>query len=346
MNGKNHLEFVGLDFETANKDKGSICSVGAVFVNGGQISGYLSQHVRPTPMEIADWNRNQLGLSEEILEFAPRFPVVWETLRPLLLNRYVFAHSVRSAELVMLWKCMQLHELDLCEIEFVCTEEVARIAWPELVDGDGFGLKSVASFLEIDLANHHSAVDDAKACAQIVMKAARHLGVKSAVELVSQLGVTVHCLNDYGGPRTEDWDFEYTKYESEVGGRADSLGFGAIDRPDVSPTKDWRRERSKRRTTDYEPTVEIHPGLVLFEKNVVVTGFSRDEEEEVQQLVTNLGGNLKSSVSGKTDYLICGENPGPKKLEKMMGFIENGKGGEILSEAEFMAMVPENFGDC
>jgi DNA ligase (NAD+) len=59
-------------------------------------------------------------------------------------------------------------------------------------------------------------------------------------------------------------------------------------------------------------------------------GFSRDEAEE---LVESLGGRAASSVSGNTDYLVRGKDPG-SKLEKA-----EDEGVEIIDEERFREIV-------
>jgi DNA ligase (NAD+) len=63
----------------------------------------------------------------------------------------------------------------------------------------------------------------------------------------------------------------------------------------------------------------------------VFQNFSREEIEEA--IVAN-GGKLLSSVSGKLNYLIAGENMGPSKKEKAEKL-----GVTIISEAEFLKMI-------
>lgn len=71
------------------------------------------------------------------------------------------------------------------------------------------------------------------------------------------------------------------------------------------------------------------------EKSVVVSGvFSEYGREELKDLIKAMGGKVSGSISGKTDYLIAGENMGPAKLEKAENL-----GTTILSEADFKAMI-------
>ncbi len=69
-------------------------------------------------------------------------------------------------------------------------------------------------------------------------------------------------------------------------------------------------------------------------KTLVVTGtlegYSRNE---IEKLIKDLGGKVASSVSKKTDYLVCGEDAG-SKLDKAKEL-----GVEVLSESDFRKRV-------
>jgi DNA ligase (NAD+) len=74
----------------------------------------------------------------------------------------------------------------------------------------------------------------------------------------------------------------------------------------------------------------------LRDKTFVFTGsldsFTRDEAKEKVEM---LGGRATSSVSGETDYLVVGENPGSKLDEA------NKENVEILEEREFKDLIGE-----
>lgn len=76
---------------------------------------------------------------------------------------------------------------------------------------------------------------------------------------------------------------------------------------------------------------------VLEGMGIVVSGtFSLHSREEYKQLIEAHGGRNVSSISGKTSFILAGENMGPSKLEKA------GKlGVPILSETEFLEKIGE-----
>lgn len=75
-------------------------------------------------------------------------------------------------------------------------------------------------------------------------------------------------------------------------------------------------------------------GATLAGRTLVVTGtLPHFRREEIEDLIRELGGAITSSVSGNTDYLIAGENPGGK-LDKAREL-----GIKVLSEREFLGLI-------
>ncbi len=69
----------------------------------------------------------------------------------------------------------------------------------------------------------------------------------------------------------------------------------------------------------------------------VISGtFTRHSRDEYKAMIEQHGGKNVGSVSGKTDYILAGDNMGPAKLEKAVKL-----GVQIISEDEFLAMIAE-----
>jgi DNA ligase (NAD+) len=84
------------------------------------------------------------------------------------------------------------------------------------------------------------------------------------------------------------------------------------------------------------PRAARREGGQISGKTFVVTGtLEKYDRDQIQELITTLGGRAASSVSKKTDYVIAGENPG-SKLDKARQL-----GIRVLNEEQFDALLKE-----
>ncbi len=71
--------------------------------------------------------------------------------------------------------------------------------------------------------------------------------------------------------------------------------------------------------------------------SIVISGtFAKYSRDEYKAMIEQHGGKNSGSVSGKTDYILAGDNMGPAKLEKAAKL-----GVKIISEDEFLGMIVE-----
>lgn len=71
--------------------------------------------------------------------------------------------------------------------------------------------------------------------------------------------------------------------------------------------------------------------------SIVISGtFAKHSREEYKAMIEQHGGKNSGSVSGKTDYILAGDNMGPAKLEKAAKL-----GVKIINEDEFLNMIAE-----
>ncbi|MBP3517096.1 MAG: NAD-dependent DNA ligase LigA [Parabacteroides sp.] len=71
--------------------------------------------------------------------------------------------------------------------------------------------------------------------------------------------------------------------------------------------------------------------------SIVISGtFAKHSRDEYKALIEQHGGKNSGSVSGKTSYILAGDNMGPAKLEKAAKL-----GVKIINEDEFLNMIAE-----
>ena len=85
---------------------------------------------------------------------------------------------------------LKAYHLDVPPLSYACTVEISRRVWPDLPNHK---LDTVAGFLGYSF-HHHQALDDARACALIVRKAAKQVGATSMEDLLDTIGLSLKTL--------------------------------------------------------------------------------------------------------------------------------------------------------
>ena len=83
------IDFAAIDFETANEQPSSVCSVGVVIVRNGIITDTFYSLIHPEPEYYTYWTTRVHGLRMEDTADAPVFSKVWEQV-PSCLSFFQF----------------------------------------------------------------------------------------------------------------------------------------------------------------------------------------------------------------------------------------------------------------
>ena len=157
--------FAAIDFETANYQRTSVCSVGVVTVRGGMIADRFYSLIKPEP-EYYDYRCVQVhGLTEEDTRNAPVFPDVWRQIEPLITGLPLVAHN-KAFDETCLKAVFRMYRMDYPGYTFLCTLLRSRKVWP----WGRHTLDFIAARCGYDLTQHHHALADAEACAAIALK--------------------------------------------------------------------------------------------------------------------------------------------------------------------------------
>ena len=159
-------DFAAIDFETANYERTSVCSVGVVIVRGGVIVDTFYSLIQPEPNYYKYWCSQVHGLCREDTEDAPVFPYVWAQIEPLIEGLPLVAHNKAFDEgcLKAVFRCYQM---DYPDYEFLDTPAASRRQLPNLPNHQ---LDTVAAACGFPMENHHHALADAEACAHIALQ--------------------------------------------------------------------------------------------------------------------------------------------------------------------------------
>lgn len=159
--------FAAIDFETANEQPSSVCSVGIVIVRHGILENTIYKLIRPEPEYYLYRNTLVHGLSSLDTENADVFSNVWGYIEPYILDLPLVAHNA-VFDRGCLKAAFLTYQMDYPDYEFKCTLQASRKYFGKSLPNHR--LPTVAAACGHLLTNHHNALDDALACAAIALK--------------------------------------------------------------------------------------------------------------------------------------------------------------------------------
>jgi DNA polymerase-3 subunit epsilon len=148
--------FTAIDFEPAQGKRWSICQVGLVRVEEGKLVNKLNLLVCPPGNIYSGMNTQIHGISARHTCNSPGFASIWPLIRPYIENETVVAHN-GAFDFSCLSQTLSYYKLQQPDYRQQCTYKIF-----------GKGLAACCSEHRISL-NHHDALSDAMACAQLYL---------------------------------------------------------------------------------------------------------------------------------------------------------------------------------
>ena len=171
------LNFTAIDVEIANSSgefRWSICQVGVAVVKSGEIVDNWPQLINPQ-IKDSEWGWKNIevhGYGPGDVRFEPTFKGILPKIRKAVASGRIVSHS-RFDEDVIRRACDRLG-LRMLKNEWRNTLVLAHRAWP---DEPRHSLPEITQRLGIRY-NAHDAGEDARAAAELVLRAARVIGIK------------------------------------------------------------------------------------------------------------------------------------------------------------------------
>ena len=123
-------DFAAIDFETANSERTSVCSVGVVVVRNGEIVDFFYSLIQPEPNYYTYFCSRVHGLCREDTDSAPVFPKVWAQIAPLIEGLPLVAHN-KSFDEGCLKAVFRCYCMDYPDYTFYDTLWASRRAFPK-----------------------------------------------------------------------------------------------------------------------------------------------------------------------------------------------------------------------
>lgn len=166
---RNSMNFVAIDFETANAARSSACSISMVKVENGAIVDTFSSLLRPTADHdfLHSINFAIHGISRDEYMAGPTFPEVADQILEFAGRSTLLAHNA-SFDRSCLIRTAESWNVDLPNFDWRCTYAMSK----KFLDLPYYKLPLVAEHLGLATFTHHDSLADAQACAEIALKLA------------------------------------------------------------------------------------------------------------------------------------------------------------------------------
>lgn len=167
------MDFVAIDLEKLDDSQYSICEVGMVKYRNGKFVDEFHSYIRPADSIC----RNMFGkttlkhITNEMLLSAPTFSEIYEKMKDFANGAILVCHN-KGADLNYLYYNEKKYGLSGLYTEFIDTNDICKL-----------GLKEAyRKIFGKQMKNHHSALDDAKHTAEILVALNEQSGVSEFVK--------------------------------------------------------------------------------------------------------------------------------------------------------------------
>ena len=163
MSEKNTNKYAIVDLEaTSASSMASIIQVGIVIMQNGQVIDEFASDVNPH-QKLDDHIIHLTGITDQQLAQAPDFSEIARTIFELIEDCIFVAHNVKfDANLLSEALFMEGYELRTPRVD---TVELAQVFYPTL---EHYKLSYLSKVLNLDLAQAHTAIEDARATGQLL----------------------------------------------------------------------------------------------------------------------------------------------------------------------------------
>lgn len=307
------MDFITIDFETANSSLSSACSIGITSVTNLEISEVFYSLLNPRGQAFDAENISVHHITPDMVENSPALDDLWpEISRFFSPHVPVIAHNVH---------------FDMSVLRLSSTADIPNFVYLDSMDisapfvGGRKGLQYCVDVMNIPLDNHHNAASDAEATANLCICSLMRADCETIWEYIAK---------NIQLPRHNFCELVPQQY---------------LSRRKRSSRKKYEDVNIK----DICPTCGVTPNCsLLYGRSIVFTGQLSISRAEAMLLAVNAGAVLKSSVTKSTNYLVVGtQDPdvvgagGRSSKEKRAQLLNDSGKAEIkiISESEFRALL-------
>lgn len=302
------LDYVAIDFETANSYRGSPCAVGLVRVRDGIPVAERRWLIRP-PEEVDyfdGFNTCIHGITADMVANAPRWKVALPHIVEFIGTDVVVAHNAGFDIGVIRYACA-VDNIEWPKLRFLCTMVLARRA----LSLPSYRLPFVINAVGGCIDDHHDPLADAHAVVEVIRGLAKVHGACDISELAQSVGIRIGHMQS-------------GIYKGSVA--VSGSGPSRLVQPELNPDAD--------------------PDGYLYGRVVVFTGTLMSMTRRIAWAeCARVGAIAQGDTTKRTNVLVIGDvnpavlRPGSDvtgKTRRAFELQDNGQDIEVMTEDDFL----------
>jgi DNA polymerase-3 subunit epsilon len=307
------VDFVAIDFETANQFRDSPCSVGLTKVKNGIICDTYYSLINPED-DFDSFNIMIHGITEEMVQHEPLYPQIISEITDFIEGLPLVAHYA-PFDMGVIRSTNAKYGIEDFSVNYFDSYYISKQFFTTI----SYKLKDICKLLNIEF-NHHNALEDSKACAQIIINLCESNNFQDITSLLKAA--------------------RYFK----MGSISNSDGHGFNRRRDCRGSKNINIKEILE-TVDYKTLDTDHP---FYNARACFTGKLQSMTRvEAMIAFAHYGGIPEKSftkkgnflVMGEQDFRVVGEGLKSSKILKAEQLLEEGQDIQLLSESDFLKML-------
>ena len=172
------MNFVAIDFETANESRNSACAIGITKVQGNKIVGTEYHLIKPPEMRFNAHNIWIHGIYPQDVENEMTFGELWPKIKHYFDEELVVAHNA-AFDLSVLRSLLNYYGFEYPNLHYICTVLLSK---NKIKDVRNHKLNTLAEYVGHKFEHHHAG-EDATACAKILIHISENYGIEDLLSL-------------------------------------------------------------------------------------------------------------------------------------------------------------------
>lgn len=207
------MEYVAIDFQTANRLRSSACSIALVSVKDGKIVDTFYSLIRPDILHFDKENIAMHGITEDMVKSKPYFYELWPLIKEKIKGKTLVAHYAKF-DMEVLADTLESNDIPFPSCQVLCTCVLSQAMFPEMPH---HRLQDVTEKIGFNLEQRFNAMANARACVAIMEYALQKSGAEFLQDMADFYGIhfgyigkdiVTDCELKYGRARNYDSDFK------------------------------------------------------------------------------------------------------------------------------------------